>query len=79
MRDENKPYRASNGEEFTDVPGGIERVWWTVGAEDRLNDSRNKLGNHTASQNLMDAWAAGWQAMDERLEKTADSQIVREM
>jgi hypothetical protein len=70
-RDENTPYKASNGEVFTGVPGGIERVWWTCGCEERLN-SESKAPDEYASRFLRDAWVAGWQAMDGRLRGKAN-------
>lgn len=65
--DENKPYRASNGEVFTGVPAGsLWRIWWTRGAEGRLigNDRNRDLD---AQDNIVEHYRAGWDAMDERL------------
>lgn len=65
--DKNKPYKASNFEVFTEVPSGVQRIWWTTGAEDRLSNADREQHNGFALEYLVDAYKAGWDAMDGRL------------
>lgn len=59
------PWRASNGVLFLGVPGGIERVWWTFGAERRLaGGPRREIDAGLAQENLIAACREGWTAMD---------------
>ena len=72
MRDNNKPYRASSGEVFTEAPAGaLWRIWWTRGAEGRLigNDRNRDLD---AQDNIREHYRAGWDAMDERLKRNGN-------
>lgn len=59
-------FKASNGEVFTGLPFGVERIWWVCGAEDRIANAVMPV--HQSLPYLEEAFEAGWKAMDKRLE-----------